>query len=480
VSNDLLLKSRQDLLELGMSSLPALVDLALLWQDQVFLSQGRLAQTSRNSSKPPSTDGYTKPAPKSLRKPSGLKSGGQPGHPGHTLKPVNKPDRIVPHRLTRCSCGCGRSLRQEPVLRLEKRQVFDLPPQNLFVTEHQAEVKRCPRSHQDVTADFPKDVTAPAQYGSRLNAWWVYLRVQQLLPFDRISQMTEDLFGQTVSQATLQTALLTAYQGLSGFETRIKTLIEKAPLAQTDETGLRVAGKLHWLHNLSTRLLTWYGVHPKRGTEAIGDFGILQQFTGTLVHDCYSSYFTLKTCLHALCNAHLLRELVFLHEVLHQAWAEKMHDLLLEMLQAVTKHKKHVDRLPGSQKIPFVQRYQTLLRQGRTANPARPPPSSPRRGRRKQTKAQNLLDRLTLHRQSVLAFLDNFQIPFTNNQSEQDLRMMKVQQKISGAFRTLQGAQVFARIRSYVSTARKHQRNVFQDIIQLFCGHPFMPRATAC
>ena len=480
MSNDSLLKSRQELLDLGGSNLPALVDLALLWQDQLLLSQGRLAQTSRNSSRPPSTDGYTKPAPKSLRKPSGLKSGGQPGHPGHTLKPVNKPDLIIPHRLTRCSCGCGRSLHQEPVLRLEKRQVFDLPPQNLFVTEHQAEVKRCTRSHQDITADFPKDVTAPAQYGSRLNAWWVYLRVQQLLPFDRIIQMTEDLFGQTVSQATLQTALLTAYHDLSGFEARIKDLLEKAPLAQTDETGLRVAGKLHWLHNLSTRLITWYGIHPKRGTEAIDDFGILRQFSGTLVHDCYSSYFTLKTCFHALCNAHLLRELIFLHDVLHQAWAKKMHDLLLDMLQAVTKHREHSNQLPAPLRTSFAKRYQALLRQGRAANPIRPSTGPPRRGRRKQTKPQNLLVRLTLHHQSALAFLDDFQIPFTNNLSEQDLRMMKIQQKISGAFRTLQGAQIFARIRSYVSTARKHQRNVFQDIVQLFAGHPFMPRAPAC
>lgn len=479
MSNDPLLKSREELLELGVSDLPALVELALLWQDQLLLSHARLAQTSRNSSQPPSTDGYAKPAPQSLRKPSGLQSGGQPGHPGHTLKPVNKPDRIIPHRLTRCSCGCGRSLRQEPVLRHEKRQVFDLPPQTLFVTEHQAEVKRCPSSNQEITADFPADVTAPVQYGPRLNAWWVYLRVQQLLPLDRIRQMTEDLFGQSVSQGTLQTALLTAYHDLAGFEARLKDLLEKAPLAQTDETGLRVAGKLQWLHNLSTGRLTWYGVHPKRGTEAIGDFDILQRFTGRLMHDCYSSYFTLKTCLHALCNAHLLRELVFLHEVLHQAWAKKMHDLLLDLLRAVAKQKKRAVRLPAPQRIACLRRYRALLRQGRAANPLLPPACSPRRGRRKQTKAQNLLDRLTLHQESVLAFLDDFQIPFTNNQSEQDLRMMKVQQKISGAFRTPQGARIFARVRSYVSTARKHQRNVFQDIARLFSGHPFMPRAPA-
>ncbi len=473
------MKTREELFTLGRESLAALVDLSMDWQTQLEALQARLAQTSRNSSKPPSTDGYTQPAPQSLRKPSGLKSGGQPGHPGNTLKPVDKPDVIIPHRLTRCSCGCGRSLRHEPVLRHEKRQVFDLPPQKLIVIEHQAEVKRCPLSKREITADFPVDVTAPAQYGSHLYAWWVYLRVQQLIPLERISQMTEDLFGQAVSQATLQAALLAAYQRLAGFETRVKRLLEQARVVHADETGLRVAGKLHWLHNLSTRRFTWYGVHPKRGTDAIEDFGILQRFTGRLVHDCYSSYFTLKNCLHALCNAHFLRELIFLHEVLHQEWAKKMHDLLLEMLRGVAERKERADRFTAAQLVPWIKRYRALLRQGRAANPPLPAPPSPRRGRRKQSKAQNLLDRLTRHQRSALAFLHDFQVPFTNNLSEQDLRMSKVQQKISGAFRTLRGAQIFARIRGYVSTVRKHQRNVFHNVILLFDGHPFMPRAPA-
>jgi transposase len=473
------MKTREELFTLGRESLAALVDLSMDWQTQLEALQARAAQSSRNSSKPPSTDGYVKPAPQSLRKPSGLKSGGQPGHPGRTLKPVDKPDVIIPHRLARCSCGCGRSLRHQPVLRHEKRQVFDLPPQKLIVTEHQAEVKRCPISQREITADFPADVTAPAQYGSRVNAWWVYLRVQQLIPLERISQMTEDIFGQAVSQATLQSALFTASQGLAGFETRVKDLLEHAPLVHTDETGLRVAGKLHWLHNLSTGRITWYGVHARRGTDAIEDFGILERFTGRLVHDCYSSYFTLKNCLHALCNAHFQRELIFLHEVLGQEWAKKMHDLLLDMLRAVAERKDCADHFTAAQLAPWIKRYRTLLRQGRDANPPLPVPPAPRRGRRKQSKAQNLLDRLTIHQQSALAFLHDFQIPFTNNTSEQDLRMMKVQQKISGTFRTLCGAQIFARIRGYVSTVRKHQRNVFQDIVRLFCGHPFMPRTPA-
>ncbi|MGH7148277.1 MAG: IS66 family transposase [Nitrospiraceae bacterium] len=468
---------REQLLPLARSNPEALVDIILALQEQVQTLETRLAQNSRNSSMPPSSDGYAKPAPKSLRQKSGRSTGGQIGHPGNTLKPVDKPDFIIVHRLTRCPCGCGRSLRWQPVLRHEKRQVFDLPPQKLIVTEHQAEIKLCPRSGREVTAAFPADVTAPAQYGPLLTAWWVYLRVQQLLPLDRISQMCADLFGQPVSEATIHAAVLTAYQRLAGFEAKVTRLLEQAKLAHADETGLRVAGKLYWLHNLSTRLLTWYGIHRKRGTEAIKDFGILQRFAGSLVHDCYSSYFTLKNCLHGLCNAHFLRELIFLYEVFHQEWAKKMHDLLLEMLQFVTEQKERTGQLTAAQLTPWLKRYQAILRQGRAANPPLQPAPSPRRGRRKQTKAQNLLDRLEQHELSVLAFLHDFRVPFTNNQSEQDLRMMKVQQKISGAFRTLLGAQMFARIRGYVSTVRKHRHNVFQDIVHVFAGQPFMPRA---
>ncbi|MEK7996396.1 MAG: IS66 family transposase [Planctomycetota bacterium] len=435
------------------------------------------AQNSRNSSLPPSSDGYTKPAPKSQRKKSGRKSGGQVGHTGHTLAQVDKPDHIKIHPLKKCPCGCGADLRKKPVLRYEIRQVFDLPPQKLFVTEHQAEIKLCPISGREVTADFPADVTAPAQYGSRMHALWVYLRVQQLLPLDRIGQMCADLFGHPVSEATIQASVVSAHDQLTGFEETVTSLMKKEKVAHADETGVRAAGKLHWLHSLSTRFLTWYGVHRKRGAEAMDELGVLKKFKGRLIHDCLPSYFKLKNCRHGLCNSHLLRELTFIHEVYRQEWARKMSDLQREMLQYVKARKECVSRLTAKQLAPWIKRYRAILREGRAVNPAFPPPETPRRGRRKQSKPQNLLDRLEQHERSVLAFLHDFRVPFTNNQAEQDLRMMKVQQKISGTFRTIEGARMFARIRSYVSTVRKHERDVFENIVLLFEGQPFMPHA---
>jgi len=365
------------------------------------------------------------------------------------------------------------------VLRHERRQVFDLPPRTLVVTEHRAEVKRCPRSGRDVSADFPAGVTAPTQYGLDFNAWLVYLRVQQLLPLERISQMCSDLFGRPVSEATIHAAVATAYHELSGFETKVADLLTQAPIAHADETGLRVAGTLHWLHVVSTRSLTWYGVHRKRGREAITHFALLPRFTGRLIHDCLSAYFALD-CVHGLCNAHLLRELTFLHEVLHQQWARRMLDLLLRMHSSVAACRDRAGPSTAPQLTAWTKKYQSVLREGFAENPELPPPTGPpRRGRPGHTKAHNLLLRLQQHQRSVLAFLHDSQVPFTNNQGEQDLRMMKVQQKISGTFRTLSGGQMFARIRAYLSTVRKNQRDVFQDTVAALAGQPFMPTVAA-
>ncbi len=456
-----------------------IVDLVLDFQRRLQTLEARLAQNSANSHRPPSADGYSKPDPKSLRKRTGRRSGGQTGHPGSTLIPVGKPDFTVVHRLKRCSCGCGASLRRVPVLRHEKRQVFDLPPQKLLVTEHRAEVKLCPNSGREVSASFPAGVNAPTQYGPRFNAWLVYLRGQQLIPLERIRQMCADLFGRPISEATVQTAVATAYRALAGFETQVANLIARAPIAHADETGLRVAGKLHWLHVVSTKTLTWYGVHRKRGSEAIERFALLPRFAGRLIHDCLSAYFDLN-CLHGLCNAHLLRELTFLHEVQRQKWAKRMLDLLMRMHRAVFAHNARAGPSALPHRAAWTRKYQALLREGFAENPLpKPSPGPRRRGRPKHTKAQNLLLRLQKHERSVLAFLHDSRVPFSNNQGEQDLRMMKVQQKISGAFRTLEGARTFARIRAYLSTVRKNQRDVFQETVAALTGRPFIPNFPA-
>jgi len=477
---------REQLLPLVRSNPEAVVEIVLVLQVEVQAQRKRaddlaaqLAKNSHNSSKPPSSDGYVKPDPKSLRTKSGRSSGGQSGHAGSTLAPVDKPDFIVVHQLKRCPCGCGASLRRCSVLRHERRQVFELPPQKLMVTEHRVEVKRCPNSDREVSAAFPAGVNAPTQYGPRFIAWLVYLRVQQLIPLERIGQMCADLFGRALSDASVQAAVGAAHSALCGFEARVAELIAQTPIAHADETGLRVAGSLHWLHVVSTKSLTWYGVHKKRGSEAIKHFALLPRFAGRLIHDCLSAYFELK-CAHGLCNAHLLRELTFLHEVVHQKWAKRMLDLLLRMHRSVAACKARAGPCAAPQRIAWSRKYQAVLRAGFAENPpSHPSPGSRRQGRPKHTKAQNLLLRLQGHERSVLAFLHDSQVPFSNNQAEQDLRMMKVQQKISGAFRTIEGARTFARIRAYVSTSRKNRREVFEDIVAALAGRPFMPSVAA-
>lgn len=482
------MRTREELLPLARSNCEALVDIILTLQKHILMLEkrikdleARLAKNSRNSSNPPSSDGYIKPDPRSLRKPNGLESGGQEGHPGKTLSFVNNPDFTVVHRLgALCPCGCGKSLRQQPVIRVDKRQVFDLPPQQkLVVTEHHAEVKLCPNSGGEVTAPFPVGVLAPTQYGPRFSAWLVYLRGQQLIPLHRISQMSSDLYDRPVSEATVQSAVASASSALAGFQDKVADLIAESPVVHADETGLRVAGSLHWLHVASTKAFTWYGVHKNRGTDAIDHFAILPRFKGRLIHDCWSPYFKLLKCVHGLCNAHLLRELTFLHDVLGQRWAKRMLELLLRMHRSVAS-----DRDVGSSASPrlaaWTWKYKALLREGFAENRERKTPVGPRpRGHPKRTKAQNLLFRLRLHERSVLAFLHDFRVPFSNNQAEQDLRMMRVQQKISGTFRTFEAARAFARIRAYLSTVRKNKRDVFQELVAALAGQPFMPSVAA-
>jgi transposase len=441
--------------------------------------QSRLALNSRNSSKPPSSDGLLKPAPKSLRQPTGRKPGGQQGHPGCTLRPVDKPDEIVAIPLDVCPRGCGTSLKKRPVSSYVARQVFDLPPQKLFVTEHRAETKRCPSCDVLVTAPFPPHVAAPAQYGKRFLAFLIYLRDQQFIASDRVSQLCSDLFGHGVSEQIVQDAETAAYQNLEGFETQIMALLPSAKILHADETGLRVEARLQWVHTLGSRLLTWYGLHARRGRLAMKHFSILPRFHGRLIHDCLASYFEWP-CLHGLCNAHLLRELTFLFETLRQDWAGKMIHLLLNMNKRVNELKALGRfRLSKRERASWIRRYNVLLAQGRAANPPPPRSSMSRRGRPKKSKAVNLLDRMLRHKKSALAFLYDFRVPFTNNRAEQILRMLKVRQKISGGFRTTPGAKRFLRLRSYIATVRNHDRPVFQALIDAIAGHPFIPVSPA-
>jgi len=444
-------------------------------RDEVQSLKEQVAKDSHNSSKPPSSDGLAKPKPKSLRPPSERPTGGQPGHPGHTLRMVEQADRIVPHEIERCA-GCGRSLVKQPPERVERRQVFDLPEPKLEVTEHQSEVKTCPCGCVNRAA-FPPEAIAPAQYGPRVKSVAVYLKEYQLLPFDRLGEIMRDLFAcDSFSEGTLANFDADCSRRLEPVEAAIRDLAAASPVAGFDETGVRATGSLHWLHTVSTRLVTWYYAHKRRGCEAMDAAGILSEYRGCAVHDFWKSYFDYG-CDHALCNGHLLRELVFLWEEQTQKWAKEMIDHLLGIKEAVaTACAAGLTALPPTDRDRLLQGYERIVQAGYAQNPvAQPPPGPKRRGRRKQSKARNLLDRFRDHPDSILAFMCDFAIPFDNNQSERDLRMMKLRQKISGTFRSFEALVNFCRIRGYVSTARKNGVNALDALQRVFLGTPFVP-----
>lgn len=439
-------------------------------EERLARVEARVAQNSSNSHKPPSSDGLNKAqaAPKSLRGKSPRQPGGQPGHAGRTLQAVDHPDHVIAHSLDQCPCGqCGgRSLRAQPVVDWARRQVFELPEQSLVVTEHRAEIKVCPVSGQRVQAAFPAGVSAPVQYGPRFQGLVVYLNQAQFIPSERLAQLCEDLFGQPLSEATLQAATERVAGQLSDFEKVLAGQLVREALVHLDESGLRVGGKLHWLHVTSTPRLTYYGVHPCRGTQALEAFGIVPRCHNWLMHDHWAPYFQYEDCLHALCNQHVLRELKFLAEEQAQKWAAE----LSRYLRHLNKQVQEKGQLGEKQFKSVLARFRALVRRGRRRHPGQA-------GR--QSKAANLLDRLEGFDLNFLAFLWEPAVPFTNNQAEQDIRMVKVRQKISGGFRTLHGAQIFARIRSYLSTCRKQGHNVWKALQRAVQGRPFMPAGTA-
>ena len=443
-------------------------------EQRVRQLEEQVAKDSHNSHKPPSSDGLTKPKPKSLRPPSERPTGGQPGHPGHTLRMVEKADRTVRHAVERCK-DCGRSLAQQEPDRVERRQVFDLPEPKLEVTEHQAEVKTCPCGCVNRAA-FPPEAAAPVQYGSRVKSVGVYLGEYQLLPFDRLAEIMRDLFAcESFSEGTLANFKADCSRRLEPVEAAIRSSATAAPVAGFDETGVRATGSLHWLHTVSTRLLTWYYAHKRRGGAAMDAAGILSEYRGRAVHDFWKPYFDYD-CDHALCNGHLLRELVFLWEEQTQKWAKDMIDHLLGIKDAVvTAGAAGLSALPPSDQERFLKGYERIVQAGYAQNPVAPAHGPKRRGRRKQSKARNLLDRFRDHPDSILAFMRDFAVPFDNNQSERDLRMMKLRQKISGTFRSFDALVNFCRIRGYVSTARKNGINALDALQRVFLGNPFVP-----
>lgn len=443
---------------------------------QIKQLENRLAKDSHNSHLPPSSDRFARqPKPKSLRKASGKKPGAQEGHPGNTLSQRSDPDQIIVHPVQECAT-CHQDLSQDPPLMIERRQVFDIPPKWVIVIEHQAEQKCCPQCHEITKASFPQGVSAPVQYGPAYAALGVYLVHQQLLPYARACETIQDLIGPAMTVGTLKALVGQCAQELKPVEERIKEALRKSPVLHQDETGLYVMGKRYWLHGSVTKTLTHYAVHPKRGAEALDAIGILAGFTGISVHDGWATYWQ-YLCLHALCNVHHLRELVFLSEQ-GQQWATKMIRGLLAMNEAVKEARTQgLTSLDPQIVATWKEQYHLIIQEGWQSNPPDPPLADGllKRGRRKQSASRNLLQRLDSHQDAVLRFLENFDVPFDNSQAERDIRMMKVQQKVSGGFRTLVGAEDFCRIRGYLSTLRKQGGHVLTALELAFVGHPISP-----
>jgi transposase len=447
-------------------------------QERIKTLERQQAKDSHNSSLPPSSDRFVRP-PKSLRTKSGKKPGGQKGHRGHHLRQVERADEVLIHPV-RCCEQCQHDLRSQKASVPERRQVIDLPTKRLWITEHRVEEKQCPRCFHLTRASFPACVRAPAQYGTSIQTLATYLVEGQSVPYARASQLLRELLGIQLSAGSIASFVTSCHQQLAEVETQLKAALVKANVIHQDETGLHVGTAGWWVHVCSTDRLTHYAAHQSRGRTALDAIGIAPQFRGTSVHDGFLSYqgycFT-----QALCNVHHLRELTFIEEELKQLWARKMKELLLEMKAAVEQAKAlgqhEVDALLLAH---FLRRYDEILTEGYQANP---PPAVPSKseqskrtpGRAKQSPARNLLDRLAGGKWAVLRFLLDFAVPFDNNQAERDLRMIKVQQKVSGCFRTEVGVAMFCRIRSYLSTLRKQGIELLSALDHTFAGHPVLP-----
>jgi transposase len=432
-------------------------------RERIAELERQVGLNSGNSGKPPSSDGLKKP-PRTgnLRQPSGKRSGGQPGHPGKTLRHTETPDATVDHYPQACAT-CGTALTAAMATDHVARQVFDLPePRPLIVTEHRAHACRCAACGRRTRAAFPAGVTAPVQYGVRVAACVLYLLHYQLLPEKRLAEAMADLFGVTLVTATIARISQGAAQRFQGFADAVRDHVAAAPLKHLDETGFRVGGKTQWLHVASTVLLTFYRISPKRGS-------LLASVTGTVVHDHWKPYYTLAGVLHALCNAHHLRELKALVEIEKEDWARRMQRLLRRACHAANLARDRSVLLKPSLIARIERCYDGILAEGLAFHAAQPALVSTavaarHRGRPARRVGHNLLLRLSTRKQDVLRFLTDPQVPFTNNLVERDGRMMKLRQKISGGFRSEAGAEDFAVIRSLLSTTRKQGWDLLQTL----------------
>lgn len=428
--------------------------------------EAQVSKNSSNSSKPPSSDGLGKKT-RSLREPSGKLPGAQAGRKGSTLRQA-PPTEVISHPLPGLCEQCCAPLPLEQTQVWCRRQVIDIPVAAYDVVEHVALAVTC-RCGQLHTSAFPAGVNEAVQYGPKVRALGVHLTQGQMLPYARAAELIEDMYGLAISPGTLLAWVAEARAALQPTADDIACQLSAAHLVHADESGLRVAGKLHWLHIAANDTHTWYGVHGKRGLAAIEEHGILPKRTGVLVHDCWAPYWRLDDSVHALCNAHLLRELLHLTETTSQSWPQAMSDFLLNANKLCIAARAQQIAFSDDDVRAFRTVYDNIVREGTLLNPEITTAQS---GRAKQSDAVNLLRRFRLHADAILRFVSDFAVPFTNNVAERAVRMPKVKQKISGCFRTLAGAEHFCVIRSCLDTLRKQGHNMLAVLQRAFVGAP--------
>jgi transposase len=434
--------------------------------------EARLNKNSGNSSKPPSSDGNKKIH--NSREKSGRHTGGQWGHEGRTLEKVQNPDEIIEYKTPdTCDCGCN----LEGIESIRKaRQVFDIPKPQVHVTEHVTHEKVCPVCGKVHKTEFPAKVTQPAQYGENMHVLMNYLTQYQLIPLERAAEAIEDITGQAISEGTLANSAYALHESLGAPVSEIKQKVIDSDVAHFDETGMRSEGKTKWMHVASTKTLTYYEVHEKRGEKAAQAIGILPDFKGTAVHDHWKPYYSFNDCTHAECNSHHLRSLKDVAENYHQEWANKMAGHLVEIYHRVEDLKTQgLTGMSDEEMKTWYGRYHDILTGGIVEDKQKSPQVLNKKGKLKKSKPLQLLLKLQQYDIETLAFMYDFEIPFSNNLAERDLRMQKLRQKISGCFRGKDGADVFCRIRSYISTARKNGIDAMEAIAMAVKGQPFVP-----
>jgi transposase len=432
----------------------------------------QLGMNSQNSSKPPSTDGFNKPQPKSLRKPSGKKAGGQTGHKGSGLKLMKKPDETYDHYPDSCK-SCPKLQECSALYKISStRYEYDIVLETKLIC-HQQYACTCPmQENRKIKGTFPDSIKSSMQYGDNLRAFVVTLNTSGMIAIKRLHDILEGTFNIPISTGTISNIVSSMSEKLDPALSWIKDQVTRSEVVHFDETSVPIDKKNHWIHCSSTSKLTHLTVEKKRGKEGIASSDVLPKFNGIAIHDCWPSYFQFSNVTHGLCDTHLIRELTGIFENNpEQTWADEMikHLYLMKLYKDNYIHNGFSEMKPLYLKF-FLDKYDEIIIRALEMNPL-PEVIKAKRGRPAKGKVRALIDRLLTHKASVCLFITDFKVPFTNNQAERDIRMTKVKKKIAGTFRTTDGANTFIKVTSYISTLAKNGVGTFNAILEAIKGN---------